>query len=558
MKSISTRLLASLFVCLISGFFIGCEKWELPGRKTKRECTKPSGSLDAQIQQKKVNFSIAGIAGTIDKITWEFGNGSTTVTTGSTASHTYASAGTYSVKVTLTNTCGDETVLSRTVVVADVTAPTVSLQPASDISTNSVTLIMTMISTGNGSVTSYGICYSSTNPVPEKGDGPTTTVEKDGSLPANTTATFNPTNLQPNTTYYVRSFAVNEKGISYSSPVQTFQTGSKPAVSNMGTSNLGLTTASINFVVMNSGSPAAVEYGICYSSTITTPEVGNSLHIVVATPTVGTNTAVQLKDLNPNTKYYYRAYAKLSSGEIIYSSTTESFTTQIDTLAQDLIALVSFTDGSKQDVSGNNNHVFFVDNPVFVADRKGKANSAVQLDGINDYFYMPENANGSLRPNAISVSVWIKPNAINNVNDRMQIFNKSRWNDSAHEMYSSLVKINETGPGLTFMTNIKQNSNCQVAQSWQSFQFSSNPQLGAWHHLVLTYSGRSIRMYFDNVLVDQDDNLPATTMDNCPGGELKFGAQIKDFPNYFSGAMDDIRIYRRALTASEVQSLYNQ
>ena len=170
--------------------------------------------------------------------------------------------------------------------------------------------------------------------------------------------------------------------------------------------------------------------------------------------------------------------------------------------------------------------------------------------------------NATLRPDALSVSVWIKPVTIRNIdrsqNDRVQIYNKSKWEDSSGEMYSSLIKLNENGPGLTFMTNLKQNSGCVPANGWQNFEFSSNPPLDTWHHLVFTYSGRSIRMYFDGALVDQNNNLPTSTLDKCPGGELKFGAQLKAYPNYFNGSMDDIRLYKRALTAAEVQTLYNQ
>ncbi len=74
----------------------------------------------------------------------------------------------------------------------------------------------------------------------------------------------------------------------------------------------------------------------------------------------------------------------------------------------------------------------------------------------------------------------------------------------------------------------------------------------------MTYSGRSARMYFDNVLLYTTDNLPATMIDACPGGDLKFGAQAQNLPNYFYGAMDDIRIYKRVLSASEVETLFKQ
>jgi hypothetical protein len=40
------------------------------------------------------------------------------------------------------------------------------------------------------------------------------------------------------------------------------------------------------------------------------------------------------------------------------------------------------------------------------------------------------------------------------------------------------------------------------------------------------------------------------------GGELSIGADIGN-GIYFPGTIDDVRVYNRALTASEVWSLYN-
>ncbi|RZL00025.1 MAG: hypothetical protein EOO89_30725, partial [Pedobacter sp.] len=194
--------------------------------------------------------------------------------------------------------------------------------------------------------------------------------------------------------------------VGYSTTVQTFQTGQNPIVITNGTASIGFATASINLVVQHLGNPAAIEYGIYYSSTTNNPDV-NSPSVKVVSPTAGVNVVVNLNDLTANKTYYYRSFARLASGEIIYGPIM-SFTTQADPVAQDLIASVAFTDQSLLDVSGFNNHVKLVDNPTFTTDRKGKANSAIFLDGVNDYFYMDENSNNSLNPEALSVSIWFK------------------------------------------------------------------------------------------------------------------------------------------------------
>ena len=459
MKTTPAYLIISL-LCSFGSLLLSCGNWEIPTKKTQRECIKPSGNPNAQIKNRKVDFSIINAKGTIDKVVWDFGGSgptNTTITTGLTASYTYPTSTTFSAKATLSNLCGDEVTLIFTGIAADPILPVVNVQPATTIN---------------------------------------------------------------------------------------------------------ITTATVGFVVTNPGTPNATEYGIYYS-TSTTPDAANSIAVTVANPTVGTSTTVNLTNLTPGTKYYYRTYVKLPSGEIVLGPTTESFTTQIDTLVQDLIASISFTDKSLQDVSGYNNHVQLVGNPSFTMDRKGKANAAILLNGTGDYFLMPENPNNSLNPEALSISIWIKPGSFagrtEDYNKRMQIYNKSRFADSAFERYSSQIKLeNDIGPGIVFITDVKQGGGCQQGIGWQDLLFTSNLNLNDWHHLVFTYSGRSARMYFDNALLYTTDNLLADKIDPCTGGDLKFGSQYKELPWYFKGAMDDIRIYKRAISRGEVDALFKQ
>lgn len=531
---------------------VACDPWELPTKKNKRNCTPPTGSLEAQNQQLKVNFSIGSAAGTIDNVQWDFGTNSTTATTGTTVSYTYPSSGTYTAKATLTNTCDQSITLSRTIIVSAATLPTVTLQPINNIMPTSASAQMMITANGNAPITRYGICYSSTSTTPEIGTGEVYTIEKTDAVALNTTLPFSLTGLQPNTTYYVRSFALNSAGPGYSATVQ-FRSGANPSIAINGNATVGVTTATVNFIVSNTGNPAAIEYGILYSSNTSTPDMGNAGPGVVATsPNIGANTAVNLTSLTPNTTYYYRPYAKLPSGNFIYGQ-IGSFTTFVDPVANGLIAYLPFTNNSFQDASGNGNNANGVGNPTFTTDHKGAANSAILFNGQSNYIYLADNS--SLRPQALSISVWIKPITVDR---KMQIYNKSNFADSKNEMYSSNIKPADNGSDITILTDIKQNSGCQPAVGWQSFPFSSAIQLNTWHHVVFTYAGQSARMYYDGTLLYTKDNLPASTMDNCPGGDLRFGAQIKDYPQYFYGAMDDIRIYNRAISQDEVKTLFNQ
>lgn len=221
MNRIYTCVLCLITIGLSAVFLASCGNWDLPAKKTQRNCDKPNGTLNAVAQQKKVDFSITSSSGTIDKVVWGFGDGTTKTTTELVTSYTYPASKTYTVKATLTNACGQETVLQKDIVVSDAVEPTVTLQPITDLLTTSATLKMTITANGNSAITRYGVCYSTTNSVPD--------VTKDNVTPDRTEAgainmpySFSLTMLQPNITYYARSFAVNANGkTGYSSPVLT-------------------------------------------------------------------------------------------------------------------------------------------------------------------------------------------------------------------------------------------------------------------------------------------------------------------------------------------------
>jgi hypothetical protein len=80
------------------------------------------------------------------------------------------------------------------------------------------------------------------------------------------------------------------------------------------------------------------------------------------------------------------------------------------------------------------------------------------------------------------------------------------------------------------------------------------PPIGEWTHLATTYDGSSIKLYFDGVVVFEQ----AATGDLAVSdGPLFIGNKHETAPagDEFNGMMDDIRIYNRALSLSEIKAL---
>ena len=152
---------------------------------------------------------------------------------------------------------------------------------------------------GNVSVTARGICWStSQNPTIE--DNKTT----DGSGVGFYTS--NMTNLEHNTTYYVRAYATNEVGTAYGEEV-TFTTIEKllPTVITTEVAEIKLFSAKCGGEVTFEGNVTVTARGICWS-TKQNPTIEDDK--TTEGYGVGTFTS-NMTNLEHNTTYYVRAYA---------------------------------------------------------------------------------------------------------------------------------------------------------------------------------------------------------------------------------------------------------
>ncbi|GHU71794.1 hypothetical protein FACS189413_13970 [Bacteroidia bacterium] len=174
---------------------------------------------------------------------------------------------------------------------------------------------VTMINDGGLTALRYGICWATTQN-PDTTSANLVKMDVPSNYPDNypdsVKTTVSLTNLSSATTYYVRAFAVNEKGIGYGEE-QTITTAQfLPTVSTQASTNITDKAATLNGTVTAAGSATYTKKGFVYSTTAN-PTLENATKREVAGTAFGTYLA-NITGLTANTTYYVRAYITNAQG----------------------------------------------------------------------------------------------------------------------------------------------------------------------------------------------------------------------------------------------------
>ncbi|MDC0158108.1 cadherin domain-containing protein, partial [Verrucomicrobia bacterium] len=190
-------------------------------------------------------------------------------------------------------------------------------------------------------------------------------------------------------------------------------------------------------------------------------------------------------------------------------------------------------DGNGADHSPTANHAT-VNGTTPTADRHGVAGKALLFDGSGSNHYLEAAFNQALSSTAISYSVWAKPTSTTNNHGSPITFRADGRGFNLYKMPDNTWS-HWTGNG-----------------GWQKFHaqaISLN-----WTALAFTHDGTTGKGYQNGVLVVSSNKtyLPAQS------GALKIGAGAgSNGPTYFfKGAIDEVRIWNRVLSAEEISSLY--
>ncbi|MCZ7384419.1 MAG: LamG domain-containing protein, partial [Candidatus Methanoperedens sp.] len=200
-------------------------------------------------------------------------------------------------------------------------------------------------------------------------------------------------------------------------------------------------------------------------------------------------------------------------------------------------------DGSAQDTSGSGNNGT-INGATFV---QGISGQALSFDGVDDMVVVPHSSTLSLEK--FTMEAWIKRYQNREFGEIILI---KRYETSWMNNYALTISPDGIVGADSYSPDI-----------WTWFGVGSvrNISAGEWYHIAATYDRTTFKIYINGVL-DNSVNTQYTPYQNnyqlvigrgCVGDPCLF----KPSNPSFNGTIDEVRIYNRALSASEIQAEYN-
>lgn len=447
-----------------------------------------------------------------------------------TASRVGLSATTYTGSVIITSTRNTLTVPVSMTVVAK-SKPEVSNVQTSEVKHNSLNVNAYISSVGSSAITSYGFCWSQTNTQPTTADSKNALGGTSSEKSYNATLT----GLTPNTLYYVRGYAINEEGVAYSDPVQvkTLPQPTYPSIQTLESKEVKHNQATIKANITDLGDGYITSHGFCYSTTNNSPTTDDTITDLGSSTQVG-NFEGEIKNLQPETTYYVRAFAKNSIGAAYGGTITIKTKVAPPAVVNGLIVYYTFDEQNCNDqlgeidysgiVQGTGNEMSFVkDTP----DGKGFA-----LKGSNGGKYYKILRSPEDNKTDISYSVWIKTKATSTY-----FYGTSTENQYLNGSGVQLVN------GRVFIW-----FDPSHGSFWgdETFNLDATTLIsnGQWNHLVITLKGKNAELFINGRFFENTESR--RHKEHFIRSAIGMG----------DGIIDNLRIYNRILTREEIKELY--
>ncbi|WP_299251948.1 LamG-like jellyroll fold domain-containing protein [uncultured Lacinutrix sp.] len=155
----------------------------------------------------------------------------------------------------------------------------------------------------------------------------------------------------------------------------------------------------------------------------------------------------------------------------------------------------------------------------------------LNFDGSNNYIELANEANFDFTTE-MTVEVWVNSNVLPQQWDALVVKGDDSWR----------LHLNDSGTV---------NFTCSGVTSTQEINSTTNINDGNWHHIAATLGGNAIKIYIDGILETQ---ATASGIINNNAQTVLIGNNPIYPDRFFTGNMDDIRIWSVAKTANQINA----
>jgi hypothetical protein len=245
--------------------------------------------------------------------------------------------------------------------------------------------------------------------------------------------------------------------------------------------------------------------------------------------------------------YFFSSLTK----DIAYIDSHKQLAQAASTLSNGLVAHYRFDEGSgttATDSAGTNTGTL-TNGPTFTTGKVGSG--ALSFDGVNDYVKVGDvGAVDGLQK--MSVAYWVNPGAL-----KLRAYHVTKANAAA-TVFGWAVHATDDTNDIRFQTRSDAGA---VADGYTTGSFLT---ANSWTHVAVVFDGSQsdnaskLKIYINGSekVLNFTGTLPSTLPDTA--FNLVFGWEHNTASGLsFPGQLDDIRIYNRTLSSSEVLDAYN-
>jgi hypothetical protein len=216
-------------------------------------------------------------------------------------------------------------------------------------------------------------------------------------------------------------------------------------------------------------------------------------------------------------------------------TSSDTVTITVSAALPELIAHYTF-DGTAADSSGSGKNATLSGTTSYAA---GKIGNALVLDGSSGYASLPSGIVSGL--NDFSITTWVKAGDTDTW---------SRVFDFGTGMTTYMFLTVNSGSYPRYAITTSGNGSEQKVTGTAAFT------TGTWHHIAVTQSGSTATLYIDGSAAASNTSTTLKPSGLGTTTQNYIGRSEWSSDPYLNASIDDFRIYSRALSAAEVNTLY--